>query len=46
MLILINASPLVAKTSLWQERGKAIAQKLEKLNNTTLPKVSYCAKCE
>jgi IS5 family transposase len=37
----IDASHLVAKANLWQERDKAIAKKLEKLNNTTLPKVAY-----
>ena len=31
----IDASHLVAKTNLWQERDLAIANKLEKLNNTT-----------
>jgi IS5 family transposase len=37
----IDASHLVAKANLWQERDLAIANKLEKLNNTTLPKVAY-----
>jgi IS5 family transposase len=32
---------LVAKANLWQARDLAIANKLEKLNNTTLPKVAY-----
>ncbi|CAC9620291.1 hypothetical protein [uncultured Gammaproteobacteria bacterium] len=31
----IDASHLVAKANLWQERDKAIAKKLEKLNNET-----------
>ena len=37
----IDASHLVAKANLWQERDEAIAKKLEKLNNQTLPKVAY-----
>lgn len=37
----IDASHLVAKANLWQERDKAIAKKLEKLNNLTLTKVAY-----
>jgi len=37
----IDASHLVAKANLWQERDKAIAKKLDKLNNITLPKVAY-----
>jgi hypothetical protein len=32
---------LVAKANLWQARDLAIANKLEKLNNTTLPKEAY-----
>jgi hypothetical protein len=37
----IDASHLVAKANIWQARDLAIANKLEKLNNTTLPKVAY-----
>jgi transposase, IS5 family len=37
----IDASQLVAKSNLWQERDKAIKEKYEKLNNETLPKVAY-----
>jgi IS5 family transposase len=37
----IDASHLVSKANLWQERDRAIAKKLEKLNNKTLPKVAY-----
>lgn len=37
----IDASQLIAKASLWQERDKAIKEKYEKLNNKVLPKVAY-----
>ncbi len=36
----VDASHLIAKSNLWKERDKAIAQKYEKLNNETLPKVA------
>lgn len=36
----IDASALVSKLSLWEERDKAIAEGYEKLNNEVLPKVS------
>lgn len=34
----IDASHLISKASLWQERDKAIKEKYEKLNNEILPK--------
>jgi transposase, IS5 family len=37
----VDASQLISKASLWQERDKAIKEKYEKLNNETLPKVAY-----
>jgi IS5 family transposase len=37
----IDASQLIAKASLWQERDKAIKEKYEKLNNEVLPEVAY-----
>lgn len=37
----IDASQLVSKATLWQERDKAIKEKYEKLNNETLPKVAF-----
>lgn len=37
---LADATHLIAKASLWQERDEAIKQKYEKLNNETLPKVA------
>jgi len=37
----VDASHLIAKASLWQERDKAIKEKHEKLNNEILPKVAY-----
>lgn len=37
----IDASQLIAKASLWQERDQAIKKKYEKLNNEVLPKVAY-----
>jgi len=36
----VDASHLIAKAQLWQERDKAIKEKYEKLNNETLPKVA------
>ncbi len=36
----VDASHLIAKASLWEERDKAIVEKYEKLNNETLPKVA------
>ena len=36
----IDASHLVSKASLWEERDKAIALKYAKLNNDVLPKVA------
>ncbi len=36
----IDASHLISKANLWEERDKAIQQKYEKLNNETLPKVA------
>ncbi len=37
----VDASQLISKASLWQERDKAIKEKYEKLNNETLSKVAY-----
>ena len=37
----IDASQLISKASLWQERDKVIKEKYEKLNNETLPKVAF-----
>lgn len=37
----IDASSLIAKATLWEERDKAIKEKYEKLNNSTLPKVAH-----
>lgn len=37
----IDSTHLIAKANLWEERDKVIQQKIEKLNNETLPKVSY-----
>ena len=37
----VDASSLIAKANLWQERDKAIQQKYEKLNNEVLPKVAH-----
>ena len=37
----VDASHLIAKANLWEERDKAIKQKYEKLNNEVLPKVSH-----
>lgn len=36
----IDASHLVSKASLWEERDKAIKEKYDKLNNKILPKVA------
>lgn len=36
----VDASHLIAKAALWEERDKAIQAKYKKLNNTTLPKVA------
>ena len=37
----VDASHLISKANLWEERDKAIAAKYEKLNNETLPKVAH-----
>lgn len=37
----VDASHLVSKANLWQERDKAIQAKYEKLNNEILPKVAH-----
>ncbi len=37
----VDATHLISKANLWKERDKAIKEKYEKLNNETLPKVSY-----
>ena len=36
----IDASHLISKSSLWQERDKAIKKKYDKLNNEVLPKIA------
>lgn len=36
----IDASHLISKASLWQERDKAIKEKYDKLNNEVLPKIA------
>ena len=36
----MDATHLVAKADLWQERDKIIKAKLDKLNNITIPKVA------
>lgn len=36
----VDATHLIAKATLWEERDKAIKAKYEKLNNITLPKVA------
>ncbi len=36
----VDATHLISKANLWQERDKAMVQKMEKLNNETLPKVA------
>ncbi|KAB2832404.1 MAG: transposase, partial [Caedimonadaceae bacterium] len=37
----VDASHLIAKASLWEERDEAFKQKYEKLNNEVLPKVTH-----
>lgn len=37
----VDATHLIAKASLWEERDKALAAKYEKLNNEVLPEVAY-----
>ena len=37
----VDASHLIAKANLWEERDKAIKEKYDRLNNETLPKVAY-----
>lgn len=37
----VDASHLIAKANLWEERDKAIKEKYEKLNNEVLPKVAH-----
>jgi transposase, IS5 family len=37
----VDATHLIAKTSLWKERDEAIKQKLDKLNNEVLPKIAH-----
>ena len=37
----IDASHLISKANLWQERDDATKMKIEKLNNETLPKVAH-----
>lgn len=37
----VDATHLIAKASLWEERDEALKQKYEKLNNEVLPKVAY-----
>ena len=37
----VDATHIIRKTKLWEERDTAIARKYEKLNNETLPKVSH-----
>ena len=36
----VDASHLIAKANLWEERNAVIKKKYDKLNNKTLPKVS------
>ena len=36
----VDASHLIAKATLWEERDKAIKERYEKLNNEVLPKVA------
>jgi hypothetical protein len=36
----VDATHLIAKATLWEERDKARQQKLEQLNNKVLPKVA------
>lgn len=37
----VDASALISKASLWEERDEAIQQKYDQLNNMTLPKVAH-----
>jgi hypothetical protein len=37
----VDASHLISKANLWEERDKARKQKYKKLNNETLPKVAH-----
>lgn len=37
----VDASHLISKANLWEERDKCHAKKIEKLNNETLPKVAF-----
>lgn len=37
----VDATHLIAKANLWQERDKAIKAKIDKLNNETLPKIAH-----
>jgi IS5 family transposase len=37
----VDATHLISKSNLWQERDKAIKAKYEKLNNEVLPKVAH-----
>lgn len=37
----VDASHLIAKASLWEERDEVRKRKIEKLNNETLPEVAY-----
>lgn len=37
----VDASSLIAKANLWKERDRAIKEKIEKLNNETLPEVAH-----
>lgn len=37
----VDATHLVAKANLWDERDKALAKEYEKLNNDVLPEVAY-----
>ena len=37
----VNASHLIAKASLWEERDEALKHKYEKLNNQVLPKLAH-----
>ena len=37
----VDATHIIRKNKLWEERDKAIAKKYDKLNNKTLPKVAH-----
>ncbi|MGB4191294.1 MAG: transposase [Rickettsiales bacterium] len=37
----VDASHLISKANLWEERDEARKQKYEKLNNETMPEVAY-----